>query len=584
MTLSTRTTPTKLLAATPLLLGLLLFSSGCSSSSEPEPGGDMSGAIDQGASGAEMGAGLDMSAGPSLDMRTLEDAGADMRAGEEMGAEEADAGLDMGRDMSHDMSLDMGGEPPAPGCELAAPPMGTVYYVATDGDDGAGGDGSAGAPFATITHALDQAEDGSTILVRPGTYSGRIRMRGSFAQGVTVRSEVPYLAKLRHDAAVLTFYKHPDGCEGITLEGFDIAHSGPGASALVVHIDGGGDNAVSRITLRDNIMHDSYNNDILKINNATTQILVERNMFYNQEGSDEHIDINSVEDVVVQDNVFFNDFEGSGRTNGSNTSSYIVIKDSNGDQDLYTGSSNVRVQRNLFLNWQGDSGTGFLLIGEDGKPFFEGFDIHVENNLFLGNSSFDMRAPFGVKGGRDISFRHNTIVGDLPSRAYAMRLNTEGSNPPNERIAFYNNIWSDPTGSMGQLGGGGGELDFSDTRPEDVASFTLSTNLYWNGGLSLPDTGDDAINPADDPGAVQGDPALAELTGPLAPRWVDGSQRFVGGASSICEVHRDIVEQYGSPGASSAAIGAADPAHAPAVDILRRPREASTTLGAVEAP
>ena len=104
-----------------------------------------------------------------------------------------------------------------------------TFYVATGGDDGSG-DGSSGAPWATITHALDTVPDSSTILVRPGTYFGRVNLRGTFANGVTVRSEIPYQARLRYDATVvICFYG-----QGITLEGFDIAHDGPGAGGLVI--------------------------------------------------------------------------------------------------------------------------------------------------------------------------------------------------------------------------------------------------------------------------------------------------------------------------------------------------------------
>lgn len=75
-------------------------------------------------------------------------------------------------------------------------------------------------------------------------------------------------------------------------------------------------------------MSESFNNDLLKVNNGATQITVEGNMFYNQGGSDEHMDINGVTDVVVQDNVFFNDYAGSGRPipdAGAPPSSFIVI-------------------------------------------------------------------------------------------------------------------------------------------------------------------------------------------------------------------------------------------------------------------
>jgi hypothetical protein len=179
--------------------------------------------------------------------------------------------------------------------------------VATNGTDTPSG-GSDAQPWATITYALDRVPDGSLVLVKPGTYTGRIRIRGNFPNGVTVRSQQRYQARLRAAEAVLTVYNDNADIGGITIEGFDIAHTGPGAGGLVVQIQDGFATDTRRIVLRDNILHDSYNNDILKINNGASDILVSGNMFYNQTGSDEHIDINSVDGVRVEDNVFFNNF------------------------------------------------------------------------------------------------------------------------------------------------------------------------------------------------------------------------------------------------------------------------------------
>lgn len=459
-----------------------------------------------------------------------------------------------------------------------------TYYVATTGNDSTG-NGSLASPWATIGGALgrlhDNNVDGATVLVRPGTYTGRQSLVGTFAEGVTVRSEVPYQARLRHASQTVVAYVNGRGASGITFEGFDIAHSGAGASPLVFHIDGGGGNSgVGNITLRNNVIHDSYNNDLLKINNGVTHVLVEGNMFYNQAGSDEHIDINSIEDVTVRGNVFFNDFGGSGRTNGNDTSAYIVIKDSNDDDDIFLGTDRVNVERNVFLNWQGSTGSNFVLIGEDGKPYIEARNVMIENNLMLGNSTNAMRAALGVKSGEQITFRNNTVTGDLPSLAYAMRVNVENAAVTNDQINFYNNIWSDPTGTMGSSFGGAN--DFSDAPPGEVDNWTLLNNQYYNGGSAIPSDPNEAINYTADPNRIVSNPGLPPLEGLVVPRWNSATSEFADGSATIEDVFKNLVMQYGMPASTSAGVDHAFPSQSPAVDIFGNPRGTLPDVGAFE--
>lgn len=453
-----------------------------------------------------------------------------------------------------------------PDCQywIAPPPLG-------DDDN----PGTAEAPWATLRQASrEAADDQCTIWVADGVYDGKSSIKRRFETVTTFKAVHAYRAVLQHTGSPLVIR----GGRNMVFEGFEFRHTGPDTEKYVVQVYHDDDIHSEYITFRDNIFHDSLNNDLLKIYVGSGHVTVENNIFYNRGPNEQHMDVNSVHDVVIKNNIFFNDYAGSGREVPADGKHFIVIKDSNGPDDGLTGSRRVTVSGNVFMSWQGGV-ESFVKVGNDGKPYYEAQDILVENNLMLGNGSDLVDTTFGVRGARNVTFRNNTVTGDLPSNAYAARISLAGDNPINENIYFYNNVWSDPTGTMGSSGPDNNN-DFSNGDPAESRAVVLENNLYWNGGQEIP--GGNVLDPLrDDHHYMSGDPALqTDLQDILLPRW--DNQHFASGSTTIRQEFERLVNEYGRPAANSAVIDRADPALAPAEDILGRPRDAAPDLGAYE--
>ena len=444
-----------------------------------------------------------------------------------------------------------------------------TVYVATHGSNSTG-DGSTTNPWATINYALQQIQDGDTILVKPGLYEHGVSLGGyHFSTGVTLTSEVPYQAQLRNRPSggkALTCYN----CSGFTIEGFDLSHNEDGGP-LVVHI---ADNGTHDILLRNNIFHDTNNNDSLKINNLARDIVVEGNLFYNNQPNDEHIDINGVENVDVIDNIFFTDFAAVGNPTQTH-SQFIVIK--NSSNTMPGGSHDINVRRNIFGNYQGHIWTGFVSLGEDGGTYVEFDNVTLENNLFIGNGDVAQSGAMMIRRGHNVTVRNNTVVGNFPGRAHSFTVGKQDPAGQGGFLHVYNNIFSDPTGTMGTFNG-----RFFDEPTFNFAT-DVDTNLYWNDGNPLPNN-DQPLTPDNDLNRTEADPLLNENhAGVVWPVWNPATNLFADGSSTIREAFENLVLLYGTPTAGSAAIDMARSDQAPTDDILGNPRTDGTPdLGAVE--
>jgi hypothetical protein len=446
-----------------------------------------------------------------------------------------------------------------PGCDR---------WVAPSGSDGR--DGSRSAPWATLEHAIEAVPDrGCTVWFASGIYPGVGEIEREFTDRIVLRAVEPYRAVLENDGTILDI---GDRASRITFRGFRLRQT-PSASGVAVYVSGGNapTPAPNHLTFVDNIFHDAVGDDLLKIRSRARWITVRGNTFYNQGANEQHIDANSVTDVVIEGNVFFNDFAASGRTDGDTTKHFIVVKDSNEGVDGLRGSERITIRRNVFLNWQGGE-ESFLGVGNDGKAYHEAKQVQITSNLLIGNGRDDMNTPLTVFGARDVSFVNNTIVGDLPSDAYAFEVDVKGRNPENRDIRFWNNIWSDPTGTMSQ---------FSDGTRSNTSELELSNNLYWNDGRGIPSG--DLVSPLrHDDRRVVLDPGLAtDHRSVTPPVW--GGSAFASGETSIRAEFERLVYSYGAIPPGSPAVGRASPSVAPTRDILGRAWVREPDLGAFEA-
>jgi hypothetical protein len=452
---------------------------------------------------------------------------------------------------------------------------GCEYWVAPPPAGSDSNPGTSALPWATLEHASASVPDNGCITwFKDGVYSGLNNPKERFTSTTTFKAVNPYRAVLENNGPVIEL----DGVRNMVFEGFQLRHTGPGAFDYVVIMDRRNDIWSEYVTFRNNIFHDSYNNDLLKIHNGSRFVTVEGNIFYNQGESEQHMDVNSVTDIVIQDNIFFNDFAGSGRSNENNTKHFIVVKDSNENSDGLEGSERITIRRNVFLNWEGLAET-FVQIGNDGKPYHEAEDVQVVNNLMIGNTANVSNAAFGVRGARNVTFVNNTVVGDLPADSYALWINITGENPLNQNITLANNIWSDPTGTMG-ADISGSPNKFADGDPAATTNLVLDNNLYWNGGAAIP-SGDPVSPLVDDARRVVADPQLnTDQTAIVLPR-LQGAI-FLSGNATVRQEFERLVDEYGRIPATSPAIGQADPAFAPPEDILGHFRGSTADLGAYE--
>jgi hypothetical protein len=318
------------------------------------------------------------------------------------------------------------------------------------------------------------------------------------------------------------------------------------------------------ITLENNILHDSYNNDLLKLNEHSNNCKIRNNIFYNQNasGGDEHIDANSVYNTTIEGNIFFNDYKASGREEANRSFSFVLFKSSS-STDISTASHDAIIRNNVFLNWWGKSDQSFICMGEDGKSFYEIRNIEISKNLFINNKTRltpnsdgwqyvnRMSGVLTIKNAQNVVIKNNIATGTMQHSwhgynsthdgffGYFLRISKEWTNSPIiDTVKITGNSLADYNGYMGYISSGTRDM---------VKNVTIDSNNYYNGGKDFLNTPvkDLAVQIKYDAHATFKDPKLeSDLDTVTVPYFNGGALH--GGYSSISAARSDLIQKYGS--------------------------------------
>jgi hypothetical protein len=124
-----------------------------------------------------------------------------------------------------------------------------TFYVASNGSDTTG-NGSTSTPYRTIGRGIQALSSGDTLIVKPGTYTGKTNFintrltpiaSGSAAQATTIRAETPFSVRIKN-GGVVNYYDNfillDVGTNYVSVDGFILDHEKSQDSSFTVEVNG----------------------------------------------------------------------------------------------------------------------------------------------------------------------------------------------------------------------------------------------------------------------------------------------------------------------------------------------------------
>jgi hypothetical protein len=392
-------------------------------------------------------------------------------------------------------------------------------HVATTGNDQSG-DGSAGAPFATIGRAAQAATPGTAIVVHAGTYAGGIYLDGLAGNATSpiwiggAQGEAKPVLQGGGNAMQLVRPRY------VVLHDLEVRNS----TANGISVDDGGDyadaDAARYLVFRDLDIHDigsTGNQDCLKLS-GINDFWVLRSSFARCGGgsSGSAIDHVGCHRGILAENLF-SDLSASGN----------AVQCKGGSEDITIIANQINDGGARAINMGGSTGFEFFRPPlSTSAPNAEARRIHVIANLIEGSV-----APIAFVGCVDCLAANNTILTPENWVVRILQETVSGNGytfEPSSEGRFVNNVvYYDRSGISTHVNVG------ANTQPE---TFTFANNLWY--AYDQPGNSAPSLPVAETGALVGSDPGFVDVSG--GDYHLGPSSPAIGAGAAVSELLGDF--------------------------------------------
>jgi parallel beta-helix repeat protein len=307
-------------------------------------------------------------------------------------------------------------------------------------------DGSLYNPFYSVQDAIDAAQDGDTIKILPGSYSGDLIIDKSITITTEDRDNT-FILSNEKNAYLVDITASSVSLEGLAIQDNTVTSH----RKAVIHISPGADG----VKITDSMITHSKNGYGLDIDGPTIDTIIRNNTFSDTKG----IDLENSATISIYENIISNCIDFPALKLVSSNRNHIV--DNNFENNLYGIYTHDSSDNNIINNTVTQCSNGGIVLNG-------GINNNLINNTVYDNDIFgiDLGSSYGILQGNTL---YNNLIG--------ISMEGIGYNISN------NTIYSSTQYGIYATSGSRNNIIFNNTFTDKIGSHALDEgDNQWNKG------------------------------------------------------------------------------------------------------